>query len=90
MPVLSRFCGIVVRMLFAPLLGAHFHALYGDHELMVAIEPLAIIQGDAPDEVRRLVLAWARAHQRELLTAWRRCGAGLRPQTIAPLLAASR
>jgi hypothetical protein len=90
MPVLSRFCGIVVRMLFAPLLGAHFHAIYGDRELMVAIEPLAIIQGDVPDEVRRLVLAWARTHQRELLTAWRRCGAGLRPQTIAPLTAASR
>jgi len=72
-------------MLFAPVLGAHFHAIYGEHELVVAIEPLAIIQGDAPASVRCMVLEWAIRHQRELLEAWRRCGAGLRPQPIAPL-----
>jgi hypothetical protein len=85
MPVLSKFYGIVVRMLFAPLLGAHFHAIYGEQELVVAIEPLSIIQGDAPREVREMVLEWGRQHQRELLVAWRRCQAGLRPQAIAPL-----
>jgi hypothetical protein len=85
MPVLSKFYGVVVRMLFAPLLGARFHAIYGDHELVVAISPLEIIQGDAPRAVREMVLVWARQHQQELLIAWRRCQAGLRPQTIAPL-----
>lgn len=83
--MLSKFYGIVVRMLFAPLLGAHFHALYGEHELIVAIRPLAIIQGDAPAPVRYMVLEWANRHQCELLDAWSRCGAGLRPQQIAPL-----
>ena len=85
MPVLSRFYGIVVRILFAPLFGARFHAIYGDYELVVAVAPLAIIQGDAPPHVRELVLRWAAGHQQELLTAWRRCGTGLKPQTIAPL-----
>lgn len=85
MPVLSKFYGIVVRMLFAPLLGAHFHAICGDDELVVSIKPLAIIQGDAPTQVRRLVLEWARRHQNELLAAWNRCEAGLRPHMIAPL-----
>ena len=73
-------------MLFAPLLGAHFHAIYGENELVVSIAPLAIIQGDAPDRVRRMVLEWARTHQTELLQAWRHCSAGLRPQSIPPLV----
>jgi hypothetical protein len=85
MPVLAKFYGIVVRMLFAPVLGAHFHAIYGDYELVVAIQPLAVIQGDAPQRVREMVLEWAVQHQRELLAAWHCCGHGLRPQAIAPL-----
>ncbi len=86
MPVLSKFYGIVVGMLFAPVLRAHFHAIYGEHELMVAIEPLSIIQGgDAPAHVRRMVLEWAGQHRGELLQAWRQCQVGMRPQVIAPL-----
>ena len=72
-------------MLFAPLLGAHFHAIYGEHELLVSIQPLAVIQGDAPLRIREMVLEWAGRHQSELLTAWARCGSGLRPGAIAPL-----
>lgn len=72
-------------MLFAPLLGAHFHALCGDHELVVAIHPLRVIQGDAPPRMRELVLRWAGRHQRELLAAWQACACGARPRAIAPL-----
>lgn len=86
MPVLSKFYGVVVGMLFAPVLGAHFHAIYGEHELMVSISSLAIIQGEAPESVRRMVLKWARCHQNDLMVAWRRCAAGLSPQAIAPLV----
>jgi hypothetical protein len=85
MPVLSKFCGIVIRMLFAPVLGAHFHAIYGEHELVVAISPLGVIQGDAPPAIRDLVLRWAGQHRRDLMDAWQRCAAGLQPQRIAPL-----
>ena len=85
MPVISKFYGIVVRMLFAPLVGAHFHALYGDQELMISIRPLAVIQGDAPERVCRLVMEWAQRHQTDLQAAWCCCASGLRPQPIAPL-----
>jgi hypothetical protein len=85
MPVLSKFYGVVVRMLFAPILGAHFHAIYGNREILVALEPLRVIQGDVPPRIRTLVLDWAVRHQAELLTAWRRCANGLRPLPIAPL-----
>ena len=85
MPVLSKFYGIVIRMLFARSLGARFHAIYENWELVVGIWPLVIIQGDAPRWVREKVLIWGTEHQQELMAAWRRCQNGLRPLTIAPL-----
>ena len=52
MPVLSKFYGIVIRMVFTRSFTAHFHAIYGQCELVVGIAPLRVIQGDAPGRVR--------------------------------------
>lgn len=84
MPVLSRFCGIVIRMMYAGLLAPRFHALYGDHELVIGLAPVRLLQGDAPTPVRDLVLRWARVHEVELLNAWTRCQSHQRPRAVAP------
>jgi len=86
MPVISKFYGIVIRMLSAQPLVAHFHAIYEDSELVVSVSPLRIIQGDAPERVRIMVLSWAAQHQQELLTAWNRCQSRQIPASIAPLI----
>src|SRR5206468_3779793 len=65
MPVLARFYGIVVRIVFIRSFAAHFHAIYGQCELVVAISPLRIMQGDAPRRVCDMVLEWAGQHQKE-------------------------
>ena len=85
MPVISKFYGIVIRMLFIRHFVAHFHAFYGDNELIVGINPLRILQGSAPARARDMVLEWARAHQSELLEAWRCCSSAQPPAPIAPL-----
>jgi len=85
MPVLSRFYGIVIRMVFIRPFAAHFHAIYGQWELIVGILPLTIIQGEAPVRVRDMVLEWAADHQHELLEDWNRCRLALPPLPIAPL-----
>ncbi|HMO64426.1 MAG TPA: DUF4160 domain-containing protein [Verrucomicrobiota bacterium] len=85
MPVLSKFYGIVIRMVFSRALGAHFHALYGDREVVVGLHPLRIIQGDAPPRVADLVLEWGALHHRELMQAWQRLGQARPPEPIAPL-----
>ncbi|MEK7677318.1 MAG: DUF4160 domain-containing protein [Verrucomicrobiota bacterium] len=85
MPVLSKFYGIVIRMLFIRPFAAHFHAIYGDSEVLVGIQPVRIINGDAPEKVREMVMQWAREHQQELLLAWKRCGMAQAPLAIAPL-----
>ena len=86
MPVISKFYGIVIRMLRAQAFEPRFHAIYNNSELVVRIWPLAVVQGDAPSRVRELVLEWATQHQQELLAAWNRCHFGQAPQPIAPLL----
>jgi hypothetical protein len=85
MPVISKFYGIVIRMLVVRQLAAHFHAFYENCELIVGIAPLRIIQGDAPGRVRALVIEWATQHQQELLEAWSRLSRALPPLPIQPL-----
>ena len=72
-------------MLFVRPFTAHFHAIYQDTELVVGVSPIRIIQGDAPERVRDMVVEWATQHQGELLEAWSRLGAALQPRSIAPL-----
>ena len=62
MPVISRFYGIIIRMFYNDHVPPHFHALYGEHELLVSILPIAIFQGQAPSRVRSMVLEWAALH----------------------------
>ena len=64
---------------------ARFHAFYGECELVVALNPLKIIQGDAPCRVRAMVLEWAQLHHAELHEAWRRLGSAQGAQSIEPL-----
>ena len=85
MPVLSKFYGIVIRMVGARPFSARFHALYGESELVVDIATLRVVGGEAPSRVRELVLEWAAQHQAELLSAWNRCLRALPPMNIAPL-----
>jgi hypothetical protein len=85
MPVIAKFYGIVIRMLFLRSMEARFHAFYGDNELVVGLTPLRIIQGEAPGQIVALVLAWAAKHQAELLGAWQTIGAARRPATISPV-----
>ncbi len=44
MPVISRFFGIAIRMYYLDHAPPHFHAHYGEHELVVSIRNLEIIE----------------------------------------------
>ena len=85
MPVISRFYGIIIRMFYNNHVPPHFHAVYGEHELLVSISPIAILQGQAPGRVRSMVLEWAALHQQELLENWNRCRRAESPASIEPL-----
>ena len=88
MPELSRFFGIIVRMYAeagAPHHEPHFHAYYQNEAAVIRIEVPEVLAGSLPRTQRRLVLAWAELHQRELVEDWRRLQSGQRPLPIDPL-----
>ena len=69
MPVLAKFCGIVMRLLIDRTFGTHVHAFYGDFELVIGVNPLRVIQGDAPSWVREWALDWVVHYQSRSLSA---------------------
>jgi len=84
-PEISRFYGIVVRMYYNDHAPPHFHAEYGEYELVIGIAPIAVLGGTAPPRVRSMVIEWAGLHQAELREDWERCRSGQPPKPIAPL-----
>jgi Domain of unknown function (DUF4160) len=48
----------------------HFHAEYGDDEVLIKIEDLSIYRGYLPGRALGLVIEWASEHQAELMANW--------------------
>ncbi len=69
MPVITKLYGIVIRKLIGRTFGVHLHAFYGDSEMVVALNPVRILQSEAPDWVEEIVLNWANQHAREFEAA---------------------
>ena len=84
MPEISRFFGVVIRMLANDHAPPHFHAQYGEYEVTVTIRD-GIVAGRFPGRALRLVLEWRDLHQDQLLANWDRLRAGEPPQAIEPL-----
>ncbi len=63
MPVLSKFNGIVIRMLFDRTFGTRLHAFYGNTELVIGLNPVRVIQGDVPAWVQIQALQWAQRYE---------------------------
>ena len=70
MPEISRFFGIVVRMYYADHPPAHFHVQYGRQKALIAIDTLAVLEGQLPARVLGLVTEWAALHREELRENW--------------------
>lgn len=84
MPEISRFLGIVIGMFYREHGRAHFHAVYGDREASIEIDPV-VVHGELPPTVLRLVLEWARLHEAELQENWLLARQGQPLKKIAPL-----
>ena len=84
MPVISRFLGIAIAMLYRDPNPPHFHAVYGEHEITVAIED-GTVTGRFPRRAQALVLEWLSLHRDELRANWERARAGEPLLPIPPL-----
>ena len=82
MPEISRFLGIVIGIFYSEHGVAHFHAVYGEHDISVEIESGII---EFPVRALRLVLEWANLHKQELIENWQLAKQGQPLRRIAPL-----
>lgn len=85
MPTISMFFGILIQMHWREHAPPHFHALYGEYEVLIDIRTLEIISGNIPKRALALVLEWAQAHRAELMEDWELCEHNQNPKKIQPL-----
>lgn len=85
MPTISTFYGIMIQMFWGDHAPPHFHALYGEYEVLINIRTLEVIKGSLPRRALVLVLEWASQHREELIEDWTRCEMKQNPFKIAPL-----
>lgn len=85
MPTISMFYGIIIQMFWDDHAPPHFHALYGEYEVLINIITLEIIKGSMPRRALSLVLEWASLHRAELLEDWKLCDQHQTPKKIPPL-----
>lgn len=69
MPEISRFLGIVIVMYYNDHAPPHFHAIYGDYEVIVRISD-GVVEGRFPHRALTLLLEWYALHKPELLDDW--------------------
>lgn len=69
MPIISQFYGIVIYIFWREHAPAHFHARYGDDEVIVDIES-GQVTGSMSRRALGLVQEWRQIHQDELRKEW--------------------
>ncbi|MFN8490312.1 MAG: DUF4160 domain-containing protein [Caldilineaceae bacterium] len=77
MPDVSRFFGIIIYMYHNDHLPPHFHAEYGEHEAIYAIETLELLRGRLPRRANAMVIEWAAVHRAQLRENWQLARQGL-------------
>lgn len=70
MPTISMFRGIKVTINWNDHMPPHFHARYGDQEVIVSIADIEVIEGTIPKKQLKMLLGWAAFHQEELMENW--------------------
>ena len=86
-PTIGTFFGMAIAMHFGDREHPppHFHAIYGEYEVSLAIETLEILDGTLPRRALHLVSEWAELHREELLDDWERAWNHLPLNPIPPL-----
>ncbi len=85
MPTISTFYGILIQMFWSDHAPPHFHALYAEHEVLIDIRTLDILEGEMPRRALALILEWAQEHRAELMEDWELCVRNQQPNKIRPL-----
>ncbi|MBS1250713.1 MAG: hypothetical protein MAG431_02308 [Chloroflexi bacterium] len=85
MPRISYFFGIAIYMYYKEHGLPHFHAIYGQYDVPIGIDPIELLEGKLPSRVQSLVFEWTEEYQAELLANWELARANQPLRKIPPL-----
>lgn len=69
MPIISRFYGIIIYMYWRDHAPPHFHAKYGNDEVIVEMET-GNVTGHMSQRAIAMVQEWRKTHISELMQNW--------------------
>lgn len=87
MPELSRFMGMIIKMIFLDNEKhhkPHIHVYYGEYEASVGIDG-ELLAGSIPVKQLKLLMAWLIIHEDELYASWNNAVRGIPFDKIEPL-----
>lgn len=87
MPEISRFMGLIIKMLYMDNEQhhkPHIHVRYGEYKASIALDG-ELLAGELPEKQWKLISAWLCIHEDELYIAWNHAVQGLPFEKIAPL-----
>ncbi len=87
MPELSRFEGMVIKMLFKDNNQhnkPHIHVIYGEYKASVGIDG-EMLAGSLPVRHYKMLAGWLALHEEELYEAWNNAVQGIQFSKIKPL-----
>lgn len=73
MPTIAIVDGVRIQMFYNDHVPPHFHAIFAEDEVLIAIRNLEVIRGSLPPAKLRRVIEWAEEHQGALALNWIRC-----------------
>ena len=86
MPEICRFYGIAIYIYFNEHQPPHFHAVYGENEVLITIENLSVLAGSIPPRSLGLIIEWASIHKNELFKIWNQAMNHQKLDKIEPLV----
>lgn len=87
MPELSRFAGIIIKMLYNDTVQhnkPHIHVFYGEYRASIAIDG-ELLAGSLPVKQLKMVVGWLAFHEEEAYAAWNKAVRGEAFDKIKPL-----
>ena len=85
MPKISEFHGIAIYMYYQDHEPPHFHAIHGNRQAVIGLDPIRILRGSLSRRALAHVRKWTRQHQRELQRNWALARSGRPLSMITPL-----
>jgi hypothetical protein len=84
-PTICRFYGIVISMYHRDHPPPHVHVRYGEHRGRIDFTTGAVLSGDLPGRVVRMVVEWCELRRAELDVNWARAQEKLPLEQVDPL-----